>query len=255
MKENYKILKENLKSLGLYEVNDIFAEEAKRASKDNISYIDYLSLLVERQISAKKERSINYKLKNAKFQTIKTIDEFDFTFQPSLNKKEFNILSNLDFIDKAENVILIGPPGVGKTHLATGIGVESCKHRIRTLFISAKELIDDLLIANHNGSSIQEIEKYARLPLLIIDELGFLPISKEGANLFYQVVSKKYEHSSIIITSNKPFSDWGDVFNDEVIAAAIIDRLVHHSHIFRITGNSYRVKEKLNEDDNGVEYD
>lgn len=251
MKEKYSILKDNLKSLGLYRVNEIFAAEAEKANKENISYIEYLSVLVESQILAKKERSINYKLKNAKFPFVKTIEGFDFSFQPSINDKEIKNLSTLDFVNKAENILFIGPPGVGKTHLAVSIGVEACKYRVRTLFISAKDLIDNLLIASHNRSLVEEIEKYARLPLLIIDELGFLPISKEGANLFYQVISKKYEHSSVIITSNKPFSDWGSIFNDDVIAAAIIDRLVHHSHIFKISGKSYRVKEKL-EDNNKV---
>ncbi len=255
MKEKYIILKNNLKALGLYRVNEIFSTEAEKANQENISYIDYLSILIENQVGAKKERSIDYELKNAKFPFVKTIDNFDFDFQSSINEKEIKSLSNLDFINKAENILFIGPPGVGKTHLAIGLGVEACKERVRTLFISAKDIIDNLLIASQNRYLIEEIEKYSRLPLLIIDELGFLPICKEGANLFYQVISKKYEHSSIIITSNKPFSDWGGIFNDDVIAAAIIDRLVHHSHIFKITGKSYRVKEKLEEKNKEINID
>lgn len=252
-KEKYAILKDNLKTLGLYRVNEMFAEEAEKADAENIPYIEYLSTLIENQMIAKKERSINYRLKNAKFPFTKSIEAFDFSFQPNIDEKKIKSLSSLDFVNKAENILFIGPPGVGKTHLAVSFGLEACKNRIRTLFISAKELIDDLLIASNNNTLIQEIEKYTRLPMLIIDELGFIPISKEGANLFYQVISKKYEHSSIIITSNKPFSDWGDIFNDDVIAAAIIDRLVHHSHLFMITGRSYRVKEKLDENNKAID--
>lgn len=253
MKEKYAVLKNNLKQLGLYRVSEMFAEESEKANKESISYIEYLSILIESQMSAKRERSIDYKLKNAKFPFIKTVDGFDFSFQPSIDEKMLKSLCDLDFISKAENALFIGPPGVGKSHLAIALGVEACKERIRTLFISAKELIDNLLLASQSRTLMQEIEKYARLPLLIIDELGFLPISKEGANLFYQVISKKYEHTSIIITSNKPFPDWGDIFNDDVIAAAIIDRLVHHSHIFKISGKSYRVKEKIEDKNKDIE--
>ncbi len=253
MKEEYIVLKDNLKKLGLSKINDIFMKESVKATKDSLSHIDYLAKLVKEELESKTERSINYKLRNGKFPFIKTIDGFDFSFQPSVNKASIQNLCSLDFLNHAENILLIGPPGVGKTHLAIGLGVELCRNRIRTLFITAKDLIDNLLIAYQNNSLIQELDKYSRLPLLIIDELGFLPISKEGANLFFQLISKKYEHTSIIITSNKPFSDWGSVFNDDVIASAIIDRLVHHSHIFKITGNSYRVKEKLNDNKDNVE--
>lgn len=243
--EMHKILKDNLKLLDLSTINDIFASEATKAMEENKSYIEYLNILVNAEIEAKIERSINYKIRNAKFPFIKTLESFDFNFQSCVDEKYIKELSLLSFIQKAENVLFLGPPGVGKTHLAIGIGLKACEQRIRTLFISAESLINDLLIANFNKTIQETLEKYTRYPLLIIDELGFLPINKEAANLFFQFVSKKYEKTSIIITSNKSLNKWGEIFNDNVIASAIVDRLIHHSHIFRINGKSYRAKEKI----------
>ena len=241
----YQLLKNNLKLLNLNTINNIFAAEAEKALKDSINYIDYLNVLVQAEIEDKQQRSINYKIRNAKFPCLKTIDSFDFSFQPSINEKQFKKLTQLEFIEKTENILLLGPPGVGKTHLAIAIGLKVCDARIRTIYLTAEQLMNELVIAQYNKQLQQTIEKYTRFPLMIIDELGFLPIDKQIANLLFQLISRKYEQSSIIVTSNKPLKQWGEIFNDDIIAAAIVDRLVHHSHIFRIDGKSFRAKQKL----------
>lgn len=241
----YQLLKNNLKLLNLNTINNIFAAEAEKALKDNTSHIDYLNILTQAEIQDKQQRSINYKIRNAKFPCLKTIDSFDFDFQPSINEKQFRKLTQLEFIEKTENILLLGPPGVGKTHLAIAIGLKACETRIRTIYLTAEQLMNELVIAQFNKQLQETIEKYTRFPLMIIDELGFLPIDKQIANLFFQLISRKYEQSSIILTSNKPLKQWGEIFNDDVIAAAIVDRLVHHSHIFRINGKSFRAQQKL----------
>lgn len=243
--EAYQLLKNNLNVLGLNTINNIFAAEAKKALKDNTTHIDYLTILVQAEIEDKRERSINYKIRNARFPCLKTVESFDFNFQPSINQTQFKKLTQLEFIEKNENILLLGPPGVGKTHLAIAIGLIACDARIRTIYLTAEQLMNELVIAQYNKQLQETIEKYTRFPLMIIDELGFLPIDKQIANLFFQLISRKYEQSAIILTSNKPLKQWGDIFNDDIIAAAIVDRLVHHSHIFRINGKSYRAKEKL----------
>lgn len=243
--EQHIILKNKLKILNLNTVCEIFATEAEKAAVSNISYIEYLTRLIEEQIATKIERSINYRIRSAKFPALKTIEGFDFRFQNTIDEKQIKQLCEFSFIEKAENILFIGPPGVGKTHLTIGIGIKACERRIRTLFLTAEKLIENLMIAKLSKNLQKEIENFSRYPLLLIDELGYMPINKEGANLFFQLISRIYEKTSVIITSNKSFKDWGEIFQDDVIAAAIIDRLIHHSHIFKIIGKSYRAGEKI----------
>jgi DNA replication protein DnaC len=151
----------------------------------------------------------------------------------------------MDFIEKKSNVIFLGSPGVGKTHLSIALGVKACTNRYRVLFITVQKLIEDLMLSQHDGSLIERLMFYSKLHLLIIDELGYMPISREQANLLFQLVSSRYEKGSIILTSNYNFDEWGKVFEDSVVATAIIDRLIHHSKIFYINGSSYRLKDKI----------
>lgn len=234
-----------LKELHLNQTLAIFEEEAQKAAKTKMSYIGYLAKLMEEEILYKTDRSINRKIQVAKFPKMKTLEDFDFSFQSGLNAQEIIELSNLRFIDQKENVIFVGPPGVGKSHLAIALGVKACIARYRVLFISAKDLIRDLHASLVDQSTAEKIEALSRLHLLIIDELGYMPVDTEGANLFFQLISRRYECGSIILTTNMPFDQWDKVFGDQVISAAIIDRLAHHCHIFSINGYSYRMKDKL----------
>ena len=166
---------------------------------------------------------------------IKAVERFE-----TLAGKQAQFVSS-----RAQGILFLGPPGVGKTHLSIALGLKACEKRKRVLFVCANELIDQLIVARVNGSMGKKLQMLSRLDLLIIDELGYLPINKEGANLFFQLISRRYEKGSVIISSNKPFDEWADIFCDDVIAAAILDRLLHHCHIIVINGPSYRTRDKM----------
>jgi len=237
-----------LKSLSLTNILAHYQEEAVRAAQEKSSYEVYLARLVEMEAMSKLERSINAKIQKARFPAVRTMEEFDFSFQPNLNEKEVIRLTSLDFVDKKENLLFLGPPGVGKTHLAIAFGIKACLAKYRVWFSRTQELLEQLTVAQKTGRLGHNLLSLSRLDLLIIDELGYLPISPAQANLFFQLISSRDEKGAVILTSNYGFEDWGPIFTDQVVAAAIIDRLIHHAHIFVINGNSFRVKGKLRQE-------
>lgn len=179
----------------------------------------------------------------AGFPFVKRYTDYDYDFQPSVKKTQIQDLCSLRFIANKENILFYGTPGVGKTHLATAIGVEAASKRQLTYFISCHDLIQNLRKAYHENRLEMRLKHYSKYRVLIIDEIGYLPVDKLGANLFFQLITKRYEHNSTIITTNQPFSKWGEVFSDATLANAILDRLLHHSHIIKIVGPSYRTKD------------
>ncbi|MDQ1253157.1 MAG: ATP-binding protein [Euryarchaeota archaeon] len=231
-----------LKTLTLHKIREIYLSEAESAARTNLSYQDYLLRLMEQQILTKIEGSINRKTQIAAFPQIKRLEEFDFSYQPKINEKLIRELAGLEFLNKAKNIIFIGAPGVGKTHLAISIGIKATQAMKRVLFYTAEKLTEELASAEVSGQLNKKLDLLSRVDLLIIDELGYLTLSKQTSKLFFQMVSKRYEKGSIIVTSNKPFEEWGEIFNDDIVASAILDRLLHHSYPFLINGKSFRLK-------------
>jgi len=244
-KELTGYLESQLKALKLKGVLAHYQEITQKAAQSNLSYIEYLSLLLEEEIRRKNEATVKTKVAKARFPFIKTLEEFDFSFQPSIREREIISLGALDFVEKKENIIFLGPPGVGKTHLSIALGIKACMAKYRVGFVTVQKLLEELLLSAKDGSLLDKLLGYSRLNLLIIDELGYMPVTKEQANLLFRLISMRYEKGSIILTSNYNFDEWGEIFSDQVVAAAIIDRLVHHAHIFYINGTSYRLKGKL----------
>jgi len=232
-----------LKTLSLHRIRDSYRQEAENAAKTNLGYQDYLQRLLEIEVLNKIERSINRKMQIAGFPKVKRLEEFDFSYQPQINEKLIRELASLSFLEEAKNVLFVGAPGVGKTHLATALGVKAVQARKRVSFFTAEQLTMLLASAEVSGNLNKTLSNLSRVDLIIIDELGYLALTKQTAKLFFQLISKRYESGSIIITTNKPFEEWGEVFNDDIVAAAVLDRLLHHSYPFLINGKSFRLKD------------
>lgn len=216
----------------------------EQASKKDQGYREFLLDALQTEWNGRHLKVVEARQKIARFPWVKTIEQFDFTFQPSIDRKVIRELCGLSFVERCENVILLGPPGVGKTHLAIALGVKAIEAGHTVLFLSLESLVTRLTRARMENRVERQLQQFVYPKLLIIDEMGYLPMNRDEAGLFFRLLTRRYEKASTIITSNKSFVDWGEIFNDQVLATAILDRLLHHCTTLNIKGESYRLKEK-----------
>ena len=242
-------LNKKLDMLELEKIKDILPDYIHKTSKNNPPISDSLNYLLNEEINFKDNRASEGIIKASNFPFRKTINDYDFSFQPSVSKNQIKELASLSFIENHENIVFIGNPGTGKTHLAVSLGIEAAKHRNSVYFITCHNLMLKLNKAQKENRLDKQLQHLAQYKLLIIDEIGYLPVDHQGSNLFFQLIAKRYMTKSTIVTTNMPFSRWGEVFSDNTLASAVLDRLLHYSHIIRITGNSYRIKDKIVESD------
>lgn len=238
-------IQDNLKTLKLYKTYELLDTRLEEASKENLAYSDFLDNMLSEEVASKKEKNIAMRTSMARFPFVKTLESFDFSFQPSIDKKKIKELASCRFVANGDNVIFLGPPGVGKTHLAVALGIKAVTEGYRTYFTQAMPLVASLSKAYAENRIEERLKFYCQPKLLIIDEIGYIPIDRHGAHLFFQLISRRYEKGALVLTSNRSFSQWNEIFGDPVIATAILDRILHHSSTINIKGNSYRLKEKI----------
>ena len=217
---------------------------AERARAEGWSHEEFLAACLEREVASRQDHGGENRIRAARFPARKGLEDFDFDHQRSLKREVIAHLGTLDFVAGRENVVFLGPPGTGKTHLAIGLGIRACQAGHRVLFATAAQWVARLADAHAAGRLQAELLRLGRYPLLVVDEVGYIPFEAEAANLFFQLVSARYERASLIVTSNKPFGRWGEVFGDDVVAAAMIDRLVHHAEVVALKGDSYQLKDR-----------
>jgi DNA replication protein DnaC len=245
-KEPQRGIDQNLTYLKLSFMYDNYQQMATEAAKKHYSHVDYLERLVEGEAAMRRDHFIERKVRLARFPVIKTLDQFTWSWPKNINRLQVQNLFRLTFIKEKSNVIFLGGVGIGKTHLASALGYAACLKGYSVLFATAIDVINTLTSAQAAGGMKQELKKYTRPALLILDELGFLPIDKKGADLLFQVFSLRYEQGALVITSNRAFKDWPEIFNnDNTLTSAILDRVLHHAETVVIEGKSYRMRDKI----------
>jgi len=237
-------IRENLTVLKMRNTLEILDNYLERAIKDNLNIVEVLDYIFSEESLNKRKRAIETQLKTSGFPMKKELKDFDFSFQPSIDQRQIDELATMRFLENGENIVFLGPPGVGKTHLATALGLKAAGHRCSTYYINCHQLIEQLKRAHFENRLPDKLRTLGKYKLLVIDEIGYLPMDIQGANLFFQLITRRYEKVSTIFTSNKTFSQWNEVFADVTIASAILDRVLHHCSVINIKGESYRLKER-----------
>jgi DNA replication protein DnaC len=243
-------LRENLRQLKLQKIAEIFPEYIRQASQAEIGYLDFLEHLVAQEAAFRHERMVKYRIGAAKLPFRKSLSDYDFSHPSRINKQKILDLFDLSFIARQANAVLIGQTGLGKTHLSVALAFAACEANLSVRFTTAIGMVNHLTASLADHTFVHRIKQYTRPRLLVIDELGYLPIDRKGADIIFQVVTSRYEQGSIVLTTNRPFKQWGDVMNqDNTLASALIDRLGHHAEVVVIEGQSYRMKGKEKEED------
>jgi len=246
MKLNASLLPQHLDYLKLPFLQEHHLALAQESAQQNWDHLEYLRRLIEGEYTQRRQRVIERRVKAARFPVLKTLEQFRWDWPKKINRLQLQNLFRLEFIAQHANVVLLGNVGVGKTHLATALGYAACQEGYSVLFADAISVINDLSAAHKRGLLKRQLRKYLAPELLLLDELGYLPIDPHGADLLFQVISRRYEHGSIVLTTNKPFKHWASIFhNDSTIASAVLDRLLHHAETVIIEGSSYRLKDQI----------
>lgn len=240
----YERIKKNLEILNMKNTSLILDNYLEKAINDKKNIVEVLDYLLAEEAKTKKNRAVENQIKMSGFPYRKTLEQFDFDFQPSINKEQIMELATMRFVENKENVVFLGTPGVGKTHLAVSLGMIAAQHRYSTYYINSHNLITQLNKAHYENRLQERLKNYAKYKVLIIDEIGYLPMDIQGDNLFFQLIAKRYEKNTTIFTSNKAFLSWNEVFSDITIASTILDRILHHCQVISIKGESYRLKER-----------
>ena len=239
------LLKENLKALKLSAMKRDLESQIRQAKQDKLGYDEFLLNLTEVEVLTRKENGYKRRLSEARFPLVKPLETFDFGAAPDLDARLIKELSGCEYVKKSRNIIFLGKSGAGKTHLATGLGIEACKNGIRTRFVTGCGLANELIEARDEKALSRIMKRYSRYGVLIIDELGYVPFSREGAQLIFQILAERNERMPVIITTNMGFGDWTQIFGDANLTAALLDRITHRAHVVNCTWESYRLKETL----------
>lgn len=250
MNSSYNQLIKNLEYLKMKQMINHLDEVIDFSTKNSLSFVDTLVKLTSHEIDFKETNMIKSMVKVGAFPHTKEIKDFDFEFQPSINKEQILDFTSLRFLESKENIVFLGSSGVGKTHLATSIGIAAAKRRYSTYFVKCHDLLQQLKRAKLENRLDSRLKHFSKYKILIIDELGYLPIDKDDSKLFFQLIDMRYEKKSTILTTNINFNSWDDIFYDPIIANAILDRVLHHAHVVSINGNSYRLKDHLSLEEN-----